>query len=70
MRVRDEISKRDIARGGDNRSAAIGNGAHDLPGVQPPQAKQKGQVPFCDLQVGWRGLELLALQLSGRGILR
>lgn len=53
----------------DHREAAVWHGARHLPGMQPRQEEQDRPMPERDVQAGWRGLALLALQLGGGRVL-
>ena len=65
--IKDEDGKRNLARGGDHGSAAIGNGSHDLPRVQRATAEQNGAMPERVVPAGWDRGVLPSLQLEIRG---
>lgn len=56
-------------QGRNNGQAVERNCSGHLPGVQPDTTKQDGPVPFGDIHLGWRGLEMLALRFQRRCVL-
>ena len=64
------IRKRDSQSGGDIRQASERKPASALPGMQPTPSKEDGPVSIGDVPAGRDRVELLALSVSGRGVLR
>lgn len=56
-------------KGGNIGSAAIRHGSGNLPGMQPDAKEQVGPMPERVVPAGRRGLEVLALPVSGGRIL-
>lgn len=53
----------------DHRPADAGHAAHHMPGVQRGAEEQKGSVSERVVPAGRGGVDVLALQLEGRGLL-
>ena len=70
MRYSDENSTRNPAGCGYPRSAGKRNAADNLSRLQPHPAQQNRSLSKRDIQAGWDRLELLALSVCGRGLLR